>query len=241
MKLLFVRHADPDYSIDSLTEVGRKEAEALSRRLVLENPDDIYCSVLGRARDTLQPTLEKLHATAKYCDWLREFNYAKIKPSYCEQERIPWDLLPDFVAKQQGIFSPNEWRKLDFIENSNTLACYDDVVNKLDEVLALHGYVRDGANYLVKHRNHDTVLFVCHYGVICVLLSHLLNCSPYVLWQQAIALPSSVSVIYTEEREKGIASMRMASFADTGHLFAAGLNPSFAGRFCESFDDETRH
>ncbi len=241
MKLLFVRHADPDYSIDSLTEVGKKEAEALSRRLVAEKPDDIYCSILGRARDTLKPTLEKLGATATYCDWLREFNYANIQPSYCPEPRIPWDLLPDFAAKQEGLFSPTEWRNLDFIKNSNTLECYDEVTKKLDAVLARHGYLRDGANYRAERPNHNTILFVCHYGVICVLLSHLLNCSPYVLWQQAVALPSSVSCFYTEERAQGIASLRMSQFADTGHLFAAGLIPSFAGRFCECFTDETRH
>ena len=30
MRLLIVRHGDPDYSIDSLTEKGWKEAEYLS-------------------------------------------------------------------------------------------------------------------------------------------------------------------------------------------------------------------
>ena len=34
MKLVIVRHADPDYSIDSLTPTGWKEAELLSERLV---------------------------------------------------------------------------------------------------------------------------------------------------------------------------------------------------------------
>lgn len=33
MKLLIVRHGDPDYSIDSLTEKGWREAEYLSERL----------------------------------------------------------------------------------------------------------------------------------------------------------------------------------------------------------------
>ena len=32
MKLLIARHADPDYSIDSLTEVGWKEAALLADR-----------------------------------------------------------------------------------------------------------------------------------------------------------------------------------------------------------------
>ena len=35
MKLLIVRHGDPDYSIDSLTETGWIEAELLSDRVLL--------------------------------------------------------------------------------------------------------------------------------------------------------------------------------------------------------------
>ena len=33
MKLLFIRHGDPDYTIDSLTEKGWKEAEFLSEKV----------------------------------------------------------------------------------------------------------------------------------------------------------------------------------------------------------------
>lgn len=32
MKIIFIRHAEPDYTIDSLTEKGRREAELLSER-----------------------------------------------------------------------------------------------------------------------------------------------------------------------------------------------------------------
>ena len=33
MELLIIRHGDPDYTIDSLTEKGWKEAEYLSEKL----------------------------------------------------------------------------------------------------------------------------------------------------------------------------------------------------------------
>ena len=33
MRILLIRHGDPDYSIDSLTETGWLEAEALSDRI----------------------------------------------------------------------------------------------------------------------------------------------------------------------------------------------------------------
>ena len=33
MHLIFIRHADPDYKIDSLTEKGFREAELLGKRV----------------------------------------------------------------------------------------------------------------------------------------------------------------------------------------------------------------
>ena len=44
MRLLIVRHGDPDYELDSLTEKGFREVELLSERLVKEKMDKIYVS-----------------------------------------------------------------------------------------------------------------------------------------------------------------------------------------------------
>ena len=57
MKILLIRHAEPDYARDSLTEKGWREAELLSQRLAGLDIRDIYCSPLGRARDTASLTL----------------------------------------------------------------------------------------------------------------------------------------------------------------------------------------
>ena len=68
MKLLIVRHADPDYSIDSLTPTGWREAELLSDRLFRTPADFYYVSPLGRAQDTASLTLKKLNRTAETCE-----------------------------------------------------------------------------------------------------------------------------------------------------------------------------
>ena len=73
MKLIFIRHGEPDYTIDSLTEKGWKEAEILSNRMVKTKMDYIYVSPLGRAKDTAKPTLEKLGRRAIELPWLQEF------------------------------------------------------------------------------------------------------------------------------------------------------------------------
>lgn len=49
MRLIFIRHADPDYVKDSLTEKGWREAELLARRTAQWKVDHIFCSPLGRA------------------------------------------------------------------------------------------------------------------------------------------------------------------------------------------------
>lgn len=43
MKLLFIRHGDPDYTIDSLTEKGWKEAEFLSEKIAALDVRDFLC------------------------------------------------------------------------------------------------------------------------------------------------------------------------------------------------------
>ena len=44
MKLMFIRHGDPDYSIDSLTETGWIEAELTSHRLEKLDIKAFYCT-----------------------------------------------------------------------------------------------------------------------------------------------------------------------------------------------------
>ena len=50
MRLLIIRHGDPDYEQDSLTPKGWCEAELLSERISKMNIKDFYVSPLGRAK-----------------------------------------------------------------------------------------------------------------------------------------------------------------------------------------------
>jgi probable phosphoglycerate mutase len=94
----------------------------------------------------------------------------------------------------------------------------------------------------VERRNEDTIVLVCHFGLESVLLSHLLQVSPMVLWHGTCAAPSSVTTLVTEERQEGIASFRMSAFGDVSHLYADGQEPAFAARFCETYaNTEQRH
>lgn len=241
MKLLIIRHGDPNYEIDGLTEKGEREVALLTDRLCREERiDKVYCSTYGRAKLTIEPTLKALGMQAEYCEWLREFNYSHISLPYLDKPSAGWDLLPQFMSETPELYSPTQWRETDIIKGTQKLLDYDHVCASFDAMMAKHGYEKSGCHYKAIHPNHDTVLLVCHFGVTAVLLSHVFHCSPYSVWQHCITLPTSITTVYTEERRDGIASLRVSAIGDTSHLYEK--EPlSFSGRFCECFSDNTRH
>ena len=241
MKLLIVRHGDPDYSIDSLTEKGWREAELLSKKLSKLDIKDFYVSTMGRAKDTASCTLKKMNRTATECDWLREFDVLIHRPDVPDRKICAWDWLPQDRTQDERFYQYDHWFENEAMQEANMKYYYDQVTGKFDKILAEHGYVRDGHYYRVEKANNDTLVFFCHFGLGCVLVSHLLSMSPMVLWHNMCAAPSSVTTLTSEERRKGIASFRMNSYGDISHLYAYDEPPAFAARFCECYDNDERH
>lgn len=241
MKLVIIRHAEPDYKHDSLTERGFEEAELLSEVLKTREVGAFYCSPLGRAQATARPTLEKMGRTAQTLDWLQEFRGKVIDPE-TGKPRICWDLLPGTWTRERDHYDRDRWMKTPTMQNSNVEECYREVCRGLDELLARHGYRREENFYRVERENRETVVLFCHFAVEAVMLSHLLGTSPMIFWHSFVALPSSVTVLVTEEREQGIACFRCRRFGDVSHLLAAGKEPSSAAGFCETYSNfDERH
>ncbi len=242
MRLIMIRHGDPDYVNDTVTEKGRKEAELLSERLLKIKADKIYVSHLGRAMDTAKPYLEKSGQNAVVLDWLEEFHCRVWRPDDEEKEHVAWDWLPQDWTVDGRFYSLDEWGKNDRFVAGKVREKYDEIVTKFDELLAVHGYVRKNNLYLAKRPNRDTILFFCHFGLECVLMSRLFNIPPMPLWHGLCCAPTGVSEIVTEERREGYASFRMLTFGDVSHLTQGGEEVSFQARFCETFDSITeRH
>lgn len=250
MRLVIIRHGDPDYEKDSLTEKGWREAELLAERIAKLEVKDFYVSPLGRAKDTASLTLKKMNRMATECKWLREFDARIHRPDVKEREMIAWDWLPQDWTKEEEFFRRDLWANQEVMKAGRSTATgkqgvgeeYQWITENFDKLLAEHGYVRDGEFYRVEQANRDTLVFFCHFGLECVLLAHLMNVSPMILWHHTCAAPTSVTTIYTEERREGVASFRVSSFGDISHLYAAGEEPAFAARFCETYDsDWERH
>lgn len=236
MKIVIVRHCDPDYEHDSLTAKGRKEAALLADRMKQYHPAGVYLSPLGRAQETARYTLEQTNWQHSTLPWLSEFKGECKKPNEAEIDCC-WDWLPADWSKDLAMYDNFRWQESSYLKGTNVAEEYAKVSKGLDDLLAKHGYHRKGRLYEAVNPNNDTIILFCHYGVKVVMLSHLLGISPFPLWQGMVALPSSVTTVATEEREKGIAAFRMMGFGDISHLYAGGEAAAFAGRFCECYDN----
>lgn len=244
MKLVIIRHGDPDYKNDTLTEKGWREAALLAERVAKMDVTEFFVSPLGRARDTASLSLKRMGRTATELDWLQEFPPRIHRPDRPDKPNgtVSWDWLPEDWAENEIFYDRDNWWKMDVMEDGKVGENYRYVIEKFDAFLAEHGYVRDGKIYRAEKPNRDTYVFFCHFGLECVLLSRLMNVSPMILWHHMVAAPTSVTTVYSEERREGKAVFRISSFGDISHLYVAGEEPSFQARFCETFDcKEERH
>ncbi len=259
MKLIFVRHGDPDYKNDNLTEKGVREAKLLAERISKWRVTDFYCSPLGRAKATASFTLEKMNRTAEILDWVREFSYP-IDDPVTGRHGVPWDFVPSAWCNDVLMLSRDGWTESDIMcQNPEIAVKYSEVCDNLDVFLKKYGYEREENFYRMPNKkevfitgttapdnlkhigktscqgDEPVVVVFCHLGVICIMLSHLLNI-PFPLLAHGFFLPTtSLTVLNTEERWSNEAYFRVQVMGDVHHLLEGGEPVSNAGSFAGSF------
>ena len=217
MKILIIRHGDPNYELDTLTEKGWKEAEKLAERIAPMDIKAYYVSPMGRAQDTVSVTLKKTGREAETLDWLHEFD-AWLTDEKSGKKYLPWDMVPADFTKEEAYYKKDEWYSTALMENSDIKRRYEAVKDGLDELLKKHGYERVNQGFKVVEGNDDTIAFYCHFGVQCVILSCLLGVSPIVFLNGLSADPTAVTTVITEDRFDGVTAFRISGFGDTSHL-----------------------
>jgi probable phosphoglycerate mutase len=231
VKLIFIRHGDPDYVKDCLTQRGRIEAEALQPRVAGWPKFDVYQSPLGRAQETARLALQGSGLTPQTLPWLEEFR------GRLPDGKICWDLAPSVYAADPLLIDPVRWTQAETYCGSNVEQIHKETVSGLDALLENYGYRRRGRLYGTRNdtRRDAVVVLFCHMAITMDCLSHLLNLAAPTLWQQTFLPPASVTVVGTEEQEAGWAQWRTQGMGDTSHLRAAGIPLSTVGYFAELF------
>lgn len=259
MKIIIIRHGDPDYDNDSLTEKGRLEAILLAKRIAKWKVNDFFCSPLGRAQVTASYTLSSLNRTAEIFEWLKEFYYP-VTDSVSGKHGVPWDFVPSFWTNEPLMYDKEHWYDAPvFQTNPEVKTRYLEVCRNLDVLLAEYGYIREGNFYrmpgkqetfiretaapgstaasFVCDTDEDVIVLFCHLGVACVLLSHLLGIPFPVLPHSLFLAPTSVTILGTEERWSNEAYFRAQVIGDTTHLHDGGEPQSCAGSFTSIFQE----
>lgn len=231
MKILIIRHGDPDYSVDSLTEKGFREADLLSERLCKIPIDDFYCSPLGRAMATAEPTLQTFGKTAEILDWLQEFR-GRITSPFTGEERISWDLPPSLWCNDATCYGKDDWSSSDILSGGTAKKIYDETTAGMDALLSRYGWKKDGMAYL--GGEDKTIALFCHFGLGITIVAYLLGISPIVAQNNFFLAPTSVTTLVTETDKKGYSHFRAIGVSDISHLYAAnepmslsGLHPNF--------------
>jgi broad specificity phosphatase PhoE len=222
MRLFIIRHGDPDYAVDGLTEKGKREAQALAKRMRALSPDRLYSSPKGRARATAKYTEEALGKTAQILDWTREI-------SEWETQQPPFGRLMawDTPAETLRGLGPNpDVQKLSTLPQLASLDLagrFAAIGKESDSFLEGLGFKREGVRYQTLSPSREKVAVFCHGGFGLAWLSHLLQIPLGSVWSSFWLAPTSVTTILFEEKYPSWVSPRCVGLCDVSHLYAEGL------------------
>ena len=182
MRIIFIRHGEPDYEKDDLTEAGFKQAELVAPRLKDEGIEEIWSSTHGRAISTSKPTAELLGLPVKSVDFIREVTWGSKTGEKLFAGGHPWDIADEMARNGLNLNDP-DWRNNPYFKTNKVLDCVDTIEKGTDEWLAEHGYVRNGFYYdhIVEEDDHHTIAMFSHGGSSSVAIAHIMNLPfPYV-------------------------------------------------------------
>jgi len=209
MELYIIRHGDPYYPTDSLTEKGVWEAKLLAKRMKELRPDKIYTSPLGRAKQTASYTCEALGIEPTVEDWTAEsmdyMRYLDRNDEECLKKSYSFSFT-DGVTNYED-FAHEERRTF-----------LDTMRKNSDDFLARHGYGRSGALYSILEPNDERIAVFCHGGFGGAWCSHLLSLPAEMGWVVLTLATTSVSKFSFENHDSGRTVPRCIYLNDCSHL-----------------------
>ena len=222
MRLIMVRHGDPDYEHDCLTEAGHRQAALVAGRLEREGISRIFSSPMGRARQTASYTADKLGLPIRILPFMHEITWGG--PDLPENGH-PWTLSDRIMTEEDADMSVDGWRRHPYYVHNAATKCYDEVTRQFDGVMAELGYHRTGRRYHCEGDTDRTVALFSHGGSGACVLAHLLSLPfPYVTAAMTYDF-TSVIILAFPDRPGEEVYPRLELFNDTAHLRQASSRP----------------
>jgi len=217
MRLYIIRHAEPAYPEDALTERGHEQARALAHRLAAAGLDRVYTSPLDRARETARYTAERLGLALEVEPWTRELEDWWVRGD--DGAEVPvWQVDAGAIRALAPRLRLDDWHRFPPFDAPWLGSAFARLSLDADAFAARQGYVRDGACYRATGDGPRRAAVFCHGGLALTWLAHLLAIPPPLVWAGFTLPPASVTTVVFEALPGGRALPRCHGLGDVTHL-----------------------
>lgn len=218
MRIIFVRHGEPDYEHDCLTPNGVVQAAATAAKLKDEKISAIYSSPLGRTRETASHTAKEQGVDVQVLDFMHEIDWGTKSGEELEYDGHPWTLGYKLLTESPEYIGSDDWKDHEYFKNNICMEYYDKIAKGLDELLKKYGLVREGKLYRCVKECDDTIAIFAHGGSGAFVLAHLFNLPlTFVLTSLPFGV-CSITAIDLSVVNEDLILPRFESFNDMSHL-----------------------
>ena len=234
MLLFYIRHGDPIYAPDQLTELGKRQAEAVGHRLALHGIDKIYSSTSTRAYQTALPTAEITKKEITQLDWAHEDRAIADFAIYTKEAGRHWcffdkEIFRLFASKEMRAYG-DKWYEHPMLQQYSTFKKgMERIDRETDNFLASLGYEHDrekGIYKITRANNHDRVALFAHEGFGRAFLGSVLD-MPFPEATVRLNMTHSAVTVIGFNDEGGYAVARMLTMSNDSHIYKAGLPTTY--------------
>lgn len=228
MLLYIVRHGDPDYVTDSLTEKGILQAEAVGKRLYEAGINRIFSSPMGRARQTAEPACRLLGLDYTVEEWTHEIGQ-EMYATAPDGRRTTLGGIPSYCFREKGGIDLPFEKELDapVINETQLDTVFPYIEENGRDFLERLGYKEENGVYRILHSNDDRVALFCHAGFARAWISRLLHIPAQIMWAGFNYCHTGVTILEFKNTPSGITAPRMLCYSDMSHYYKEGLEPLY--------------
>jgi len=234
MLFYYIRHGEPIYDPDMLTDHGRLEAEALGEKLSRTGLDRIYTSTSNRAMQTAEPAARFLGITPERLDFANE-HYTWLDFTLPNKDGIGahWVFQDDeataLFASRSIRDLGDRWYEHPAFEGCRFKEGLDRVYRETDSLMASLGYEHERytGRYVETRENNERVALFAHQGFGFVFLSCLLDIPYPIMCTRFDMCHSGVTVIDFRKNREGFCIPCVLTLSSDSHLYAKGITGNY--------------
>ncbi|HOW37711.1 MAG TPA: histidine phosphatase family protein [Bacillota bacterium] len=221
MQFLYIRHGEPTYDPDDLTERGRRQAEKLAQYLSFQGVDRIFSSTSNRAIQTALPTAKRLNKEIGHLDFANEkhvWNHWTIHNESGQTWLFQSPKIIDLFHSREILDLGSRWYEHPQFQSLSIKQEINRISNESNRFFAALGYqYLENGKYKVVQESDEKVALFAHQGFGFAFLSLLLEI-PYPVFCTRFELGHAEIIWIEFKNEGGYAFPKVLSISKSEHL-----------------------